>query len=365
MRVAMIGHKQIPSRSGGVEIVVEKLSEQLVQKGISVDVYNRRKKGIEKIDQYKGITMYYSFTISKRNLDAIISAFFSTAKVIFRPYDILHYHAVGSCLMLWLPRLFHKRIVVTIHGLDWKRAKWGNFASKMLLLGEKFAVKYADQIIVLSEQMKAYFKKNYGRDTIYIPNGIEQMPAEKADIIQKKFGLEKESYILFLARIVPEKGLHYLIEAYKRIKTENKLVIAGDCSYAEDYGKWVKKLCKNCENIIFTGFVDGKILRELYSNATIYVLPSEVEGMPLSLLEAMSYGKCCLVSDIPENTSVAEGFAESFRASDIEDLTQKLEKLLCDSEKRKKLGTEAQKYVLNKYDWSDIAERTLNVYESK
>ena len=164
---------------------------------------------------------------------------------------------------------------------------------------------------------------------------------------------------------MPEKGLNYLIEAYKRIKTENKLVIAGDCSYAEDYGKWVKKLCKNCENIIFTGFVDGKILRELYSNATIYVLPSEVEGMPLSLLEAMSYGKCCLVSDIPENTSVAEGFAESFRASDIEDLTQKLEKLLCDSEKRKKLGTEAQKYVLNKYDWSDIAERTLNVYESK
>lgn len=361
----MIGHKQIPSRSGGVEIVVEKLSEHLMKRGIQIDIYNRRMPEGEQIREYKGMRMYYSFTVHRKNLDAIIAAFFSTLRALTRGYDILHYHAEGSCLMLWLPHLFHKKIAVTIHGLDWRRAKWSRFASKMLLVGEKFAVKYADQIIVLSKDVQRYFMEQYGRRTNYIPNGVDPMPKRRPNLIRKKFGLGKEGYILFLARIVPEKGLHYLINAYKNIDTEKKLVVAGNCPYAQEYGRQILELAGNSEKIIFTGFVEGELLEELFSNAAVYVLPSEIEGMPISLLEAMSYGRCCLVSDIPENLNVAEGCVESFCTGNTDDLQRHLEELLRDPEKCCRLGEKAADYVGRCYNWEMVAERTVEVYESK
>lgn len=365
MKVAMIGHKQIPSRSGGVEIVVQKLSEKLVLYGIKVDVYNRYEPGKKKISSYKGIRIYHSFTIHKKNLDAIIAAFFSTLQAIFRHYDVLHYHAEGSCLMLWLPHLFRKRIVVTIHGLDWKRAKWSRFASKMLLLGEKSAVKFADQIIVLSEDMEKYFWKRYHRKTVYIPNGVEPVKKRDCRLIREKYLLEEGDYILFLARIVPEKGLHYLIQAYKQLNSDIKLVVAGDCPYAQEYGRYIKELSENRKDIVFTGFVEGELLEELFSNAAIYVLPSDIEGMPISLLEAMSCGCCCLVSDIPENLHVAENCVESFEAGNTESLCKKLEQMIKDPDACKRLGMKARDYVLKHYDWEKVAERTVEVYEQR
>ncbi len=365
MKVAMIGHKRIPSREGGVEMVVKNLAEQLVEKGISVDVYNRKSKDQNQPTQYKGIRIHEVFTIRTKSLDAIVAAFFATVKALKRDYDIYHYHAEGSCLMLWLPNLFHKRIIVTIHGLDWKRAKWGKLASHMLLFGEKCAVKYADEIIVLSKNLKKYFHDTYGRKTFFIPNGISQPQFRKAEIIKEKFGLRENGYLLFLARIVPEKGLHYLIEAYKNINTEIPLVIAGDCQYSVEYGKKIRQMCSGYPNIIMTGFVEGEILYELFSNTLLYILPSEVEGMSISLLEAMSYGKCCLVSDIPENLELAGGYAETFRSGDTEDLRAKLEGILREQEKREKLGKEAREYVLSRFNWEQIADATIKVYEGK
>lgn len=364
MRIAMIGHKRIPSREGGVERVVEELSVRLA-KNNTVDVYNRsgrniENKKIEKIRQYKGVNIYNIPTVRKKGFNALVYSFFASIVVCFKKYDILHYHAEGNCAMLWLPHIFHKKIVVTIHGLDWKRAKWGKFASKYIKFGEKLAVKYADEIIVLSENMKKYFKENYNRDTLFIPNGISQPEIRKANIIKDKYNLEKDSYILYLARIVPEKGLHYLIDAYEQIETDKKLVIAGGASDTEEYYDKIKNKVKDNPNIIMTGFVYNEELDELFSNCYLYCLPSDLEGMPISVMEAMSYGRECLVSDIPENLQVVGAHATTFKKSNVENLKEKL--ILCLKSEDKRKDEKIRNYILEKYNWDEVTEETLRVY---
>jgi glycosyltransferase involved in cell wall biosynthesis len=262
--------------------------------------------------------------------------------------------------MLWIPKLFGKKIVVTIHGLDWQRSKWGGFATKYIKFGEKMAVKYADEIIVLSENVKNYFKENYNRETHFIPNGVNKPTKKAPNIIKEKYELDKDSYILFLARIVPEKGLDYLIDSYTQINTDKKLVIAGGASHTGEYYQAITQKCKNNKNIIMTGFVQGDELAELYSNCFLYVLPSDVEGMPISLLEAMSYGRNCLVSDIEENTQVTEKFAVTFKKSNIEDLKQKLEE--CLQGKNRYSEEEISEFILGKYNWDEVVEETEKLY---
>ena len=263
--------------------------------------------------------------------------------------------------MLWIPHLFNKKIVVTIHGLDWQRSKWGGFATRYIKYGEKCAVKYADQIIVLSENVKKYFKDTYNRETVFIPNGIERPTIKKENIIKEKYNLDKDEYILFLARIVPEKGLDDLIDAYEKIKTDKKLVIAGGASHTNDYLEHIKGKVKNNKNIIMTGFVQGDELDELYSNAYLYCLPSHIEGMPISLLEALSYGCNVLISDIDENIQVTEKYATTFKVGDVSDLTNKFKE--CLKVKNRYNSNEIQDYVLNKYSWDDTVEKTIKVYK--
>lgn len=209
--------------------------------------------------------------------------------------------------------------------------------------------------------VQKYFKDEYNRETIYIPNGVNVTKEVKSDIIEKKFNLKENEYILFLARIVPEKGLHYLIEAYKQIKTDKKLVIAGGASHTNDYLKRIKDMIQDDNRIIMTGFVQGKELEELYSNCYLYCLPSSVEGMPLSLLEAMSYGCHCLVSDIAENTQVTENYAETFKKENVEDLKIKIEQELKKNYNMK--SRNIREFISRKYDWNKIVKRTEELYK--
>ena len=221
-----------------------------------------------------------------------------------------------------------KKVVqdLTSGGIDWQREKWqSGHGSKFIHQGEKNAVKYADEIIVLSKGVQDYFKETYGRETHFIPNGVNRPQIREANLITDRFGLKKDSYILFLGRLVPEKGIRYLVEAFKNVKTDKKLVIAGGSSDTDSFMAELKELAKGDDRILFTGFVQGAMLDELYSNAYIYTLPSDLEGMPLSLLEAMSYGNCCLVSDIPECAEVVEDKALIFKKSDVDDLREKLQ----------------------------------------
>ncbi len=368
MKIAFIGHKRIPSREGGVEIVVGELAERMAAMGHTVHAYNRmggNPAGAEnrahKLKSYKEIRIITIPTIDNKNLNAIVYTVLASIRALFGGYDVIHFHAEGPCSMLWLPHMFGIRTVATIHGLNWQLSKWGGFASKFLKFGEKVAAKYADEVIVLSENIKKYFLDTYGRETVFLANGVSVAPPIRADIIKEKYGLDENGYVLFLARVSPEKGAHYLIEAYKRLNTDKKLVIAGGAGYAEGYMEELKALAGGDENIIFTGFVTGDELTELYSNCLFYVLPSDSEGMPMSILEAMSYGKICLTSDIKESTQLTGEYGFSFRKGDADDLKDKLEILLGgagDSIDRAAMS----EFVRNGYSWDTVVEKTLELY---
>ena len=366
----MFGQKRL-SREGGIEIVVKELCTRMAKNGYTVTCYNRSGHHVsgaeyDKKTEYEGINQKCVPTIEKKGLAAVSSSFFAALYSAFGKYNVVHIHAEGPAFFSWLPKLLGKRVIVTVHGLDWQREKWkSGFGSKFIKQGEKNAVKYADEIIVLSKGVHDYFRNQYGRETRFIPNVVNRPEIRKAELITDKFGLTKDSYILFLGRLVPEKGIRYLVEAFKNVKTEKKLVIAGGSSDTDSFMKELKELAKDDKRIIFTGFVQGQMLEELYSNAYIYTLPSDLEGMPLSLLEAMSYGNCCLVSDIQECTEVVEDKALIFKKSNVQDLQNKLQEACDHAEKIMELKQQAADYICKKYNWDDVVEETLKLYRRK
>jgi glycosyltransferase involved in cell wall biosynthesis len=375
LNIVMFGHKRIPSREGGIEIVVKELSTRMVEMGYDVTCYNRGGHHVSGVqfdtfmkynsilsDSYKGVKLQKVWTINYKGLAAITSSFAAAWKASISNCNVVHIHAEGPAAMSWLPKLRHKKVVVTIHGLDWAREKWGSLATHYIKFGEKMAVKYADEIIVLSHEIQKYFKNVYGRETVVLSNGVSRPKIRDANEIRKLWKLEKDSYVLFLGRIVPEKGLRYLIEAWKGIKTDRKLVIAGGSSDTDKFVKELKKIAN--VDVIFTGFIQGRILEELYSNAYIYCLPSDIEGMPLSLLEAMSYGNCCLVSSIPECVEVVEDKAIVFKKSNVTDLREKLQELLEDKERVIKYKRNAADFICKKYTWDDVVRKTVEIYKN-
>lgn len=374
LKIAFIGHKRIPSREGGIEIVVDELATRMVDRGHQVIAYNRSghnvagsefdgvANGHGKRFSYHGVNVVSVPTIEGKGLAALSSSFFATLQAIRAKPDVIHYHAEGPCVMLRLAHWAGIRTVATIHGLDWQRAKWGKFASTYLKFGERTAAKCADEIIVLSESMQQYFQEKYGRSTHFIPNGIEHGEPVSAQEITEKYGLHKNDYVLFLGRIVPEKGVHYLIEAFSKLNTNKKLVIAGGASDSNEYYQHIQQMANQDSRVILTGFIQGQALKELYSNAYIYVLPSDLEGMPMSLLEAMSYGNCCLTSDIPECAEVVEGHAAIFQHGSVDSLRKKLQELLENDDLVQRYKANAADYTVNKYNWDSVTDQTLNLY---
>jgi glycosyltransferase involved in cell wall biosynthesis len=362
MKIAMIGQKGIPSRSGGVEVHVEEIAKRLVQKGCEVDVYCRKGHCLEKGGCYQGVRTIFTPCLRSKSLEAITHSFISTLHAIFRRNDIIHYHALGPSILAFLPRLFGIRVVCTVHGLDWQRDKWGGLSKKVLKFGEYASAKFAHRTISVSEALVDYYRKKYNKEIEYIRNGVEIKKAPAPTQIKERCGLEEDSYLLYLGRLVPEKGVHYLIEAYGRTDTDKKLVIAGGSSHSDDYEKELHAMAEGNRNILFTGFVYGPILEELLRNALIYILPSDVEGMPISLLEAMSYGQCCLVSDIAENRAVVSGYGYTFKQGDPADLAAKLQMLLRQGEMVHKDRERIIEYVMENFCWDKSADRTLQLY---
>ena len=371
LTIAMFGHKRVPSREGGVEIVVENLCTRMAAKGHRVSCYNRRGHHVSGAEfdtrqtgTHQGVRIRSVWTLDRKGLAAMTSSLSAAVCTAFSKADVVHIHAEGPAFMCWLPKLFRKRVVVTIHGLDWQRGKWKQgFASKYIHAGEKMAVRFADQIIVLSRNIQDYFKTTYGRDTVWIPNGVSRPRQMDADRIRERFDLKKDGYILFLGRLVPEKGVHYLIEAFRKVETNKKLVIAGGTSGTDDYIRSLKALAEGDSRIRFTGFVQGQTLEELYSNAYVYVLPSDVEGMPLSLLEAMSYGNCCVTSDIEECAAVTGDHGLTFPKGDVAVLRKLLQELCDDPACVRMYQKTAAEYITGKYSWNDVVTRTLESYQ--
>lgn len=370
--IVMLGHKRIPSREGGIEIVVEELATRMVECGLEVTCLNRRGHHVSgkefdgdvKQRMYLGIHIKRVWTINAKGLAAFSSAFFGAILAGIGPYDVVHFHAEGPCIMLWIPKLFGKRCIATIHGLDWKREKWKKgIGAKIIKLGERVAVHYADEIIVLSEGLKQYFWDKYKRQTHFIPNGVNEAIYEDAQDIWSCFGLESDSYILYLGRLTREKGIEDLIQAYCQLETDKILVIAGGSSDTDDYIEGLKEMASVRDDILFTGFVQGKLLRELYSHAYLFMQPSWLEGMPLGLLEAMSYGCCCLTSDIPECVQVTGKYGISYPCRDIKALSDRLDYLCRHPEVVHEYQKNTANYVRERFQWEEVVRQTMELYE--
>ena len=360
MKIAMIGHKDFPCRSGGVEVVVYELATRLAQRGEDVTVYNRGKqKGHNKYDAL-GVHVVRSFTLKKQSVNAMIYSFTATIHALFRHYDVIHYHAIGPSVPLVLAHLFGKRTVATVHGLNWRGGKWGSFASRYLKLGEKVLARYADEVVTLSEEMHQYFLDTYGRDTALVKNAISIIPPTDDHLLREAYGLEKGSYILYIGRLSPEKGPQDLIAAYKRAGVSQKLVIAGEMP-DNDFGRELTALIDGDENIVLPGFVSGDIMHALYSSCALYVLPSHTEGLSLSLLEALSIGARCLVSDIPENTVVTDIYGAAFKPEDTDDLARALERE-CTQEYPDAMRQQQIQYIHTNFEYDVMLDRYEEVY---
>lgn len=370
LNIAMLGHKRIPSREGGIEVVVEELSTRMAAMGHDVTCFNRsgnhvggKEFNMDMGAEYRGVRLRRVPTVERKGLAAVTSSFFASFYSAVGKFDVVHIHAEGPAVFCWLPKLFGKKVCVSIHGLDHLRAKWkGKIGARYIRLGEKMAVRHADEIIVLGRDVQKYFEEAYGRRTRLIPNGASRPAFALPELIQERFGLDRDSYILYLGRIVPEKGGHYLVRAFRDVDTKKKLVIAGGASDSAEYLAGLKTLAEGDGRVIFTGFVQGRVLEELYSNAYIYCLPSDLEGMPLSLLEAMGYGNCCLTSDIPECVEAVGDKAVVFRKSDVGDLREKLQWLCDNPQAAAGYKEKAPSAPCREYGWDEVAESTLGVY---
>jgi glycosyltransferase involved in cell wall biosynthesis len=374
MRIAMIGQKGIfVVRNGGIEKHVEDLSLRLAKLGHEVFVYSRphyMPENLQKSTTYKGIHFILKSSIKTKYLDTISHVFVCTLHALFQKYDIIHFHGVGPSLLAFLPRLFKPKakVVVTFHSIDRFHKKWGSFARRILEFGEWTSCKYPHKTIVVSKTLQKYCKERYNKETVYIPNGItikEVVP----DHILQKWNLEREKYILTVARFIKHKGIHYLIQAFNELAQNSqiknwKLAIVGDAPYPDPYKKMITKLAETNPNIIFTGYQTKEALAQLFSNAYLYVHPSEFEGLSITILEAMGYGRCVLCSNIPENLEAIGNFGFSFKNKDVKDLKNKLLELISKPELVKDIGIKAKEYIKKNYNWDNIVKKTEEFYQS-
>ncbi len=364
IRVAMIGQKGFPAIHGGIEKHVAELAARLGPMGFAVDIFSRPHYSQMHGDSgIPGVTVTRLPSIPTKHLDAISHTILATGQVLLRDVDIVHYHALGPGLLSGVPRwLGRARTVVTVHGLDWQRDKWGGFARRVLQVGETASVAFPSATIVVSRALREYYLEKHRRTTFYIPNGIvDPEPRPRALLDEQGFG---NRFVLFVGRLVPEKGCHLLLEAWNGLpadlRQQVQLVIAGDAGFTPGYVDSLKKMAP--AGVKFLGYVHGPVLEELFTSAEIMVLPSTLEGLSITLLEGMSYGRCCLVSDIPPNVEAAGGCAQLFPSGQAGALRGSLEKLLTEPEKRETLGQAAHRHVLDNYSWDKVADSTAELY---
>ncbi len=358
MRIAMIGQKGVPATYGGIERHVEEITRRLAARGHDLSVYCRLYYTPADA-RMEGVRLLRRPSIHTKHLDTATHVAWSTLEATLRGYDVVHFHALGPSLFAGLPRLRGAKTVVTVHGLDWQREKWGRTAQWVLRQCEGPAVNFPDRTIVVSKTLRDYFREHHRRETVFIPNGTAlpvQRPAKK--ILQQ--GLTPGKYVLFVGRLVPEKGVHYLCEAFQRIDTDMTLALVGGMSFSQDYVSLLRQY--EGPRVRLLDYVFGEGLEELWSNAYCVVQPSTMEGLSIALLEALSYGRCVLISDIPENREVAEGVAPSFRNKDVADLREKLEQLILQPDLVKQYESRARGHILQNYSWEKVTENTETVY---
>lgn len=360
MRVAMIGQKGVPATYGGIERHVEELAVRLEARGVQVSVYCRPHYTPE--DARLGdVELLRLPSIHTKHLDAITHSVLCSAHAAISAADIVHFHALGPSALAFGPRLFGKKVVTTVHGLDWAREKWGWAASQFLRACEWSATRFPHRTVVVSQTLEKYFRERGAKNVSYIPNGTP-LPAEAPSAPLAPLDLEPERYVLFVGRLVPEKGLHVLVEAHRRATPEWPLIIVGEGHFTEDYVDACRKIA--APSVRFVGPRYGEELYALQQHAAVVVAPSSLEGLSIALLEAMSFGRPVLGSDIPENLEVLGGVGQSFRMGDAEDLGRRLRAMLEDPKGRQEMGKKGRDRIATEYDWDRVVTATKSLYEA-
>lgn len=369
MHIAMIGQKgiKVGEAGGGIERHVANLSKQLVGRGHTVTVYARKRYGIKGM---RGVTLRFLPTIYRKNFEAIIHTTLATFDALSKPYDIIHYHGVGPSTLAWIPRLFKPkaRVITTFHSQDRYHGKWSKFAKMYLHFGEWAACWFPNATIAVSHTLQVYARNHYFKKIHYIPNGAD-VETVKTKTALKQFGLTPGKYLVNVSRLIPHKGQHYLIHAFQNAKVELKskmkgwkLILVGTPVYTSNFEKELKQLASGDDDIVFAGFQDMKVLRQLYTQAYLYVHPSESEGLAMTVIEAMSHGTPVLVSDIPENLESIDHAGFSFKNKNVRDLTEKIVRAIKRPSEVKKAAARAQNHVLDEYSWEMIGEKTESLY---
>ncbi len=368
----MIGQKGIPAAYGGIERHVEELSLELTKLGHDVLVYARKWFTEKNIKNYHGIKIQHIPTLHTKHLDAILHTFIASVHAVFQKPDIIHYHGVGPALLSWIPRILSPKtkVVVTMHCLDRYHQKWGMFARLMLRLGEKAGCVFAHQTISVSRTIQNYCLNEYQKQTTYIPNGVRTTTHQNYALIDQ-WGLKPEKYVLMVSRLVKHKGAHYLLEAWQIARQQNpellkdyKMVITGDSVFTDDYVTQLRQIARGDNSIVFTGWQKGQAVAELYANTVLFVNPSENEGLPITVLQAMSYARPVLVSDISEHKEIVADSNFWFTNTNIYSLAEKIVELIQKPETLKKSGELNKILVEKNYGWEDIAKETNKIYSS-
>ncbi len=358
LRIAFIGGRGLVSKYSGIETYYEEVGARMVGMGHQVTAYCRS-YFTPAVAEHIGMRVVRLPAFRTKHLETLLHTLFSTIHVLTQPCDVVHYHALGPALFSFIPRLVGKKTVVTVQGLDWQRKKWGEIASAVLRVGERAAITLPDSTMVVSQTLRQHYWEKHGVETSYVPNGGLLRDREGADKLYD-WGLEPGNYILFLGRLSPEKGCHLLVEAYERLHSSTKLVLAGAASYCDEYARELRGHAT--DNLKILDWISGAALDRLLTNAMLFVLPSDIEGLSLALLDAMGAGLCVLTSDIPENREAVDEAGFTFRRGDAGDLADRLRFLIANPAVRKASGEAARRRVQERYQWNEISARVEEEY---
>ncbi|MGB7247806.1 MAG: glycosyltransferase family 4 protein [Phormidesmis sp.] len=369
MRIAVIGSKGLPPNQGGIEHHCAEVYPRMVAAGHRVDLYARASyNGADRANAYKGVKITTVPSVRVKGVDAFAASGISAAIAASRSYDIVHFHALGPSLFTPLPKLFSKaKVLTTCHGLDWQRAKWGRFSSRVIKAGERTAVRFSDGMVVVSEALQDYFSRTYGQQTTYIENApVSYERSDERFMYGHSLGLDRQRYIVFVGRLVPEKRADLLLAAFQRLSPEGwKLVVIGDKSDTDAFSSQLLRAADSNPNIIFTGELRGRYLAEVVRGAGLFVLPSDLEGLSLALLEAMQEGIPAVVSDIPVHQQmIGTDRGLTFEAGNLADLQNSLAWAIAHPQQISMMARRAERYVRSHHNWDNIARKYIDLYES-
>jgi len=365
MKIAVIGTRGFPDVPGGVESHCQHLYPRLVRMGVEVTVFTRKPYLSRPYRrEWQGGGFVNLSCPASKSLEAICHSTLATILARTRRPDILHVHSIGPSMLVPLARATGLRVVMTHHGPDYQRAKWGPMAKLMLKLGERCGCRHANEIIAISSSIRDHIRARFAREAHLICNGVQILDRVREGAHLQRFGVQPERYVLAVARFVPEKGLHHLVRAFSRLQTDWKLVIAGDADHETAYSRGLKAEVANCRNVVLTGYVTGQPLRELYSHAGLFVLPSYYEGLPIALLEALGAGLSAVVSDIPGHREIGLSPDRYFRPGDEDEMEHRLRHWLDLGPLTADLQARQIESIRRHYNWDDVASQVLAIYRS-